>query len=275
MSYIANLLGYLLNFIYNLVQNYGIAIIIFSILTKLILLPFSIKQQKTMKKTSKIQGESKRIQSLYKNDPQKMNQEIMELYKREKMSPFSGCITSILQIVLVLAMFYLVKSPLTFMKKIDTTTINNYVNEMQEQNIEINKAYPEITIIKEKGNNPDININMNLFGIDLSSVPSGDLKDYKVYIIPVLYILSSIVSMKLTTNMTKNQNKETGKEDEIDMTQQMNKTMTWMIPIAAVSIAFVAPLGLALYWLMSNITMIVERLLINKFIKDKEDVVNE
>ena len=234
-----------------------------------------VKQQKTMKKTSKIQGESKRIQSLYKNDPQKMNQEIMELYKREKMSPFSGCITSILQIVLVLAMFYLVKSPLTFMKKIDTTTINNYVNEMQEQNIEINKAYPEITIIKEKGNNPDININMNLFGIDLSSVPSGDLKDYKVYIIPVLYILSSIVSMKLTTNMTKNQNKKTGKEDEIDMTQQMNKTMTWMIPIAAVSIAFVAPLGLALYWLMSNITMIVERLLINKFIKDKEDVVNE
>ena len=275
MSYIANLLGYLLNFIYNLVQNYGIAIIIFSILTKLILLPFSMKQQKTMKKTSKIQGESKRIQSLYKNDPQKMNQEIMDLYKREKMSPFSGCITSILQIVLVLAMFYLVKSPLTFMKKIDSTTINNYINEMQAQNIEINKAYPEITIIKEKGNNPDININMDLLGIDLSTVPSGDLKDYKVYIIPILYILSSIISMKITTNMTNNKNKQEGKEDEIDMTQQMNKTMTWMIPIAAVSIAFVAPLGLALYWLMSNVTMIIERLLVNKFMKDKEDIVNE
>ena len=113
MSSISSLFGYILNFIYNLVNNYGLAIITFSILLKLILLPLSIKQQKTMKKTAKIQSKMKEIQDKYKNDQMKMNQEMMDLYKREKLSPFSGCLTSIIQIVILFAMFGLVRSPLT------------------------------------------------------------------------------------------------------------------------------------------------------------------
>ena len=88
MGAIASLLGYILNFIYNLVQNYGWAIIIFSVLLKLILLPFTIKQQKTMKKTAKVQEEMKSIQLKYRNDPEKLNRETLDLYKREKISPY-------------------------------------------------------------------------------------------------------------------------------------------------------------------------------------------
>lgn len=88
MDFFANLFGYLLNFLYEIFKNYGIAIIIFSIVLKIILLPMTIKQQKTMKKSAKIQKESKSIQEKYKSDPMKMNQEIMALYKRENMSPF-------------------------------------------------------------------------------------------------------------------------------------------------------------------------------------------
>jgi len=122
MASISNLFGYILNFIYELVQNYGIAIIIFSVLLKLILLPLSIKQQKTMKKTAKIQEKVKEIQEKYKNDQMKMNQEMMDLYKKENMNPFSGCLGSILQIFILLAIFGLVRSPLTYMKKIDNQT---------------------------------------------------------------------------------------------------------------------------------------------------------
>ena len=75
MGSISSLFGYILNFIYELVKNYGFAIIIFSVLLKLILLPLSIKQQKTMKKTAKIQEKMKEIQEKYKNDQVKMNQE--------------------------------------------------------------------------------------------------------------------------------------------------------------------------------------------------------
>ena len=125
-KFFANLFGYLLNFIYGLVDNYGIAIILFTLIVKGIMLPISIKQQKTMKKTAKIQKESKEIQEKYKNDQVRQSQELMELYKRENMSPFSGCLSSIFQIVLVLSVFYLVSSPLTYMKKVDNETITTY-----------------------------------------------------------------------------------------------------------------------------------------------------
>ena len=107
-NFIANIFGYLLNFIYSLFNNYGLSIIIFSILVKLILLPLTIKQQKTMEKTTKLQEEMKSLQFKYKNDPDKLNKEMMDMYKRENMNPFSGCLSSIAQIILVLAVFYLV-----------------------------------------------------------------------------------------------------------------------------------------------------------------------
>ena len=102
MSSISTVFGYVLNYIYGLVQNYGFAIIIFSVLLKIVLLPLSIKQQKTMKKTTEVQGKMEEIREKYKNDQVKMNQETLELYKKEKISPFGGCLTSILQIILLL-----------------------------------------------------------------------------------------------------------------------------------------------------------------------------
>ncbi|MDO5555903.1 MAG: YidC/Oxa1 family membrane protein insertase [Clostridia bacterium] len=290
MGSISNLFGYVLNFIYELVKNYGLAIIIFSILLKLILLPLSINQQKTMKKTSKIQGKVKELQNKYKNDQNKLNQEMMELYKREKMNPFSGCLTAILQIVLLFAMFGLVRNPLTYMKKIDTTIINNYKTEMEQELGEntVSSTYPEISILKYvnnyKSQEDPLYINTNFLGLDLSNIPQENWQEPTVYIIPVLYVLTSIVSMKMTTNMTTNSNKKeiieienNNKEKENspeDMTAQMNKSMSWFMPIMSVSISIIAPLGLALYWLVNNILMIIERLLLNKFLKSEEEEQN-
>ena len=273
ISAISNILGYLLNLIYNIVNNYGLAIILFSILIKIILLPLSIKQQKTMKKSTKMQIEVKEMQNKYKNNPEKLNQEMMDLYKRENMSPLSGCLSSIVQIILLLAVFYLVRSPLTYMKKVDTQTIENYKSE-----ISASTAYPEVQIIREKGNeDSNVYLNMNFLGLDLSSIPNVNYKDYKVYIIPVLYVISSVFSMKLSMNMQGNNKKkeesvEENKEaDEMEAMQSMNKSMSYMMPIMAVSISLVAPLGLALYWLVNNMLMIGERLILNKVLKEEEE----
>ena len=288
MGAISNLFGYILNFIYQFVQNYGVSIILFSILLKLILLPLSIKQQKTMKKTAKIQVKVKELQEKYKNDQMKMNQEMMDLYKKENMSPFSGCLTSIIQIVLLFAMFGLVRNPLTYMKKIDTTTIENYKNEIRQEVGEnsISTNYPEISIVKYVNENKEKSdaayINMNFLGLDLSSVPQENIKDPKVYIIPILYVLTSMISMKISTNTTQKNNKdkkilekennEVKKEqEELDMAEQMTKNMSWFMPIMAVSISIIAPLGLALYWLVNNILMIFERLILNKILDSKEE----
>ena len=288
MASISSLFGYVLNFIYNLVHNYGLAIILFSILLKLILLPLSIKQQKTMKKTAKIQEKVKEIQDKYKNDQNKMNQEMMDLYKKEKLNPFSGCLTSIIQIILLFAMFGLVRNPLTYMKKIDNTTIENYKNEIRQELGEnsISNNYPEISVVKYvneyKEKTEDAYINMEFLGLDLSSIPQENYGDFRVFIIPVLYVLTSMLSMKISTNTMKEkkdkeeviekENKEVKKEqEELDMTAQMSKNMTWFMPIMAVSISLIAPLGLALYWLVNNILMIAERLVLNVCLKGEEE----
>ena len=271
---IANVLGYLLNFIYNIVNNYGLAIILFTLLIKIVLLPISIKQQKTMKKSAKMQVELKQIQEKYKNDQEKANQEMMSLYKKNNMSPFSGCLSSIIQIILLLSVFYLVRSPLTYMKKVDLELIDKYKDELS-----VSSNYPEVQVIKEKGGEDErVYLNMNFLGLDLSNVPSANYKDFKVFIIPVLYVLSSIVSMKFTLNMQGNSKKKkddnTDENKEKELSEQMpdmSKSMSYMMPIMAVSISLVAPLGLGLYWLVNNVLMIGERMLLNKFIKDEEE----
>ena len=271
-DFIANIFGYLLNFLYELLNNYGLAIIIFSILVKLLLLPLTIKQQKTMEKTQKLQGELQALQFKYKNDPEKLNKEMMDLYKRENMSPMSGCLSSIVQIVLILAVFFLVKSPLTYMRKVDTTLVEDYTNRLETKT-----AYPEVQIIEEFGHeNEAVYLNMDFLGLNLSSVPSASMSDWKTMIIPGLYVITSIVSMKLTMNMQKkDKNKKEEEKDKKgetteDIMQSTSKTMSYMMPIMAFSISLAAPLGLALYWLMSNVLMIVERVALN-IIKAKKE----
>ena len=99
INFFADIFGYILNWIYLLVQNYGLAIIIFSVLIKLAMLPLSIKQQKTLKKNEKVQKEMKILQIKHKGNPERLNQEMMELYKREKINPFGGCFSVIIQFI--------------------------------------------------------------------------------------------------------------------------------------------------------------------------------
>lgn len=293
-QFFANIFGYLLNFINNFVGNYGLAIILFTVLIKIIMLPLSIKQQRTMKKSTELNEKIKVLQFKYKNDPEKLNREMMDLYKKENMSPFSGCLSTIAQFILLISIFYMVRCPLTYMEKINNDQINTYVQQIKDGGITVNQAYSEIDIIREldylKEKMPEdeglnkINLNMNFCGLDLSKIPQQNLNDWTVYIIPALYIISTFISMKITTSMQKKSKKNDGviditekeekdsKEEEKnemeDMMEQSNKMMSWMMPIMSVSISLVAPLGLALYWLVNNILMIGERLVLNKIIKD-------
>lgn len=284
MSVLSDIFGYLLNWLYMAVnENYGIAIILFSIILRIILLPLTYKQQVSLKKNAKIQEEMKKIQLKYKNNPELLNKETMELYKREKMSPFSGCFSSIVQILLIISVFWLVSQPLTYMKKIDDIKIDDkpiieyYKDQIKEENGTISN-YAEIEVIQKKAAVDDrLKVNMEFLGLDLSKVPNQNMKDIKVYIIPALYIISSIISIKITTMMQekgKEKKEQVENKDEIDQAeavQQMSKTMTYFMPLLTVWIAFIAPLGLALYWFVSNVLMIIERLLLTKIVDSKEE----
>ena len=151
-NFFANIFGYLLQLVYHLVNNYGLAIILFTVVIKILLLPLSIKQQRSMKKSAELNEKMKVLQFKYKNDPENLNRATMELYKTENMSPFSGCFSGIVQIILLFAVFYLVRSPLTYMKKIDANIINKYTKIVKENDLSTDSAYPEIEVIRELNN---------------------------------------------------------------------------------------------------------------------------
>ncbi len=272
-SMLANIFGSLLGWIYNFLGNYGFSIILFSIIIKIILLPMSIKQQKSMKQANKMQEEMQKIQEKYGNDKEKINQEIMELYQKTGMNPFSGCFLSIIQFALIISVFIMVRSPLTYVKKIDGNIIEKYNNQLKENNSNYDTRYPEIAILKEFGSkDKNIYINMNFIGIDLNSIPTESKNNVKTWIIPVLYVITSIIATKMNTS-NNNKEKEKGKTEAEEQMQQMNKTMMYFVPIMSISIAIIAPLGLTLYWFVSNVLSIIERIFMNKFQKQQEEVV--
>lgn len=293
MGAISSLFGYVLNFLYNLVNNYGIAIILFTILLRLILLPITILQQKSMKKNEKMQEKMREIQTKYKNDPERLNQATIDLYKTEKMNPFSGCLISILQILIILSVFWVVSMPLTYMKGLNKvaydesaedskqTVVEYYSNKLKEENENKKASYTEIAIIDKYGAEDErVSLNMNFLGLDLSKVPSQNFSDPKVYILPILYVITSGLSIKITNNMQGKKKKKTvevldknenPEEQSMESMEQMTKSMNYMVPIMSISIAFIAPLGLALYWFVSNLLMILERVITDKvFNKEKE-----
>ncbi len=281
MGFLANIFGYVLNFLYSWLQNYGWAIILFSVILQIILLPLSIKQQKSLKKSAKIQQEMQKLQLKYRNNPELLNQEVMGLYKREKVSPFSGCLSSIIQLILFLSVFYLVSRPLTYMKKVDPMVLEKYQQEITESGE--TSSYPEIKIIEKKATEDEnVYINMDFLGLDLSKVPMQNLSDIKVLIIPILYVITTFINIKIMTNLNNAKSKNTDKkaitdgknedtmEEQLQSMQQMTNSMNYMMPIMSIAIAVIAPLGLSLYWLVKNILQLLERLLLNKFMNKEE-----
>ena len=230
----------------------------------------------------------------------------MSYIKGRKLSPFSGCLSSILQLIIFISVFYLVSRPLTYMKKVDASLINNYEQIVTEQNDNQKLNYPEIAIIEyvnkmdlsdgqdnleqKKEEYNQLHLNMNFFGLDLSMVPSQNYKDIKVFIIPALYVIITFVNIKITNNMTNNKkknendvktlaekndvsddNKKTSSDNDESMEDslnQMTRSMNYTIPIMSVAIALIAPLGLSLYWLVSNVLQMLERFIITRV--DKE-----
>ena len=210
----------------------------------------------------------------------------MDLYKREKISPFAGCFSSIIQLVIILSVFWLVSQPLTYMKKdLDPQVIQDYKVQLQQEGNQ--STYSEIAIINRFGSEDErVRLNMDFLGLDLSKVPSNNLSDWTVYIIPLLYVISSVVSIKITNSFNKKKKNEkkaitdgtevqnSGEPNELEAMEAMNKNMMYMLPLMSVFIAFIAPLGLALYWFVSNILVIIEKIIIDAIMKHKEEKEN-
>lgn len=114
MNFISNILGDVLRIIFEFVQQYGVAIILFTVFVKLLLLPLTIKQTKSTKAMQDMQPKLQEIQAKYKNKPEKQQQEIMNLYKEYKVNPLAGCLPLLIQMPILIALFNVLREPVTY-----------------------------------------------------------------------------------------------------------------------------------------------------------------
>ena len=245
---IASVLGYIIRFFYDLVgQNYFITILIFTLFTKVVLFPLAWIQIKSMEKMNKMSVKQKEIQDKYKNDKEKQTQELMNLYKENKVNPLSGCLPLIIQIPIIFAMFYIVKQPLTYIVQTPQEEIKTYTQQLlnKEDVNEKEMQANELLIAKEHNL-----INMQVIpGINLGDVPSNVFsKDENKKASPIslaIPILTFIVSFLLNKYSQKN-TQQTPEQAE------MQKTTNLMMPLMSAFFSYAMPLALGVYWLFGS-----------------------
>lgn len=263
---IANILGWIIRIIYNY-TNYFVSIILFTILTKLMLLPLYISQIKSTEEMNKIGPMAQKIQDKYKNDKNKQAEELTKLYAEHKINPVAGCLPALIQIPLIFAMFYIVKQPLTYVLNMPQEQIVQYTKQYlnKEELAENETRQYEINVANEFGL---IDMNVGNY-INLGQAPKDvfnedvNKKAHPIaLLVPILSIVFSIISTKLSqagSNMTEEQ-------------KEMQKSMNIMMPLLSASIAYSMPLALGIYWLLGSILGILQQLFINKVVKKNKDL---
>lgn len=270
---LASLFGAIVRFIYNLVgENYGLSIIIFAVLTKIVLFPINLKQARTMENMKKIGPLEQEIRKKYKGNNEKIATELQKVYAENKINPIGGCLPALIQIPIVIAMFYIVKQPLTYIKQVPHEQVVEYVQEKIGEDKKITKAQIrnyEITIADEK----DL-INMDFYGVHFGDIPANsvskkiakeDRPSYLTLIVPVLSLVFSFIQSKITMK----------KSNLTDEQIEQQKSMNLMLPFLSAYISYVMPLALGIYWLIGNVCSLISQLLIDKIVKEKKVMLNK
>lgn len=282
LDFIAYPIGAFLRTIYNTVafKNYGLSIILLTVIVKLLVLPLTIKQFRSTAKIGEVQPQLQKLQDKYKNDPQKLNQETMKLYQENNINPAGGCLPLVIQMPILFSLYYVISQPLKYMFKLSADTISHLFSMIPAGAVKAT-AMHDLSIITYFSQNTDklssINgsiskdmlLNMNFLGINLGDIPSlnfsrlfgssPDVQAWGMLIVPVLAVVSTYISIKYSTNQTPQQNNN-------QSMSSMQKSMNLISPIMTGFISFSAPAGLGLYWIVSNLFQLAQQLFMNKFI---------
>ena len=295
-------LGWLIQVIYNLVDNYGLAIILFTVVIKLILMPLQIKSQKAMKRQQKVQPIIQELQKKYANDQQRLSQEMMKVYKENNVSMTGGCLPLLIQFPILIGLYRVIQRPLTYIRGInfyDNAVVENVelvMSKMKESfpevignlaNVtvdQINKIYQiQLSHWSElvgKAQELSWDINFNFLGLDLSKQPSeslpaimtgnfADLSTALLILIPAVAMLMTWLSSKYTQMLSGTANQAAQNQD--NPAQSMTKSMNVMMPLMTGFFTFTLPTGIGIYWIISSVMQIVQQYIINKIFDRKED----
>lgn len=273
-NFFGSILGYLLWFLYTIFRNYGVAIILFTVILKLILFPTSIKQQKSLASQAKLAEKQKDLQKKYANNKNKYNEELAKLYEKEGVSPTSGCLTSLLPLPIMLGIYYSVVMPLSNTLHIASSTVAEataYISKIPGA-VSAGGFTAELQIIH---NFSVLKDNLTMFsaadvekieffsqgfrflGLDLLTIPQGAPFSTFLWLIPVLSLLSYVGSQVYTMWYQK---KTTGQK-----TQGCMMVMAVVFPLMSAYWAYTMPAAVGFYWIISSLTGWLQIVITNKY----------
>ena len=299
--------GWLLGQLYNLFQNYGVAMIIFGVLVQLILLPIKAKSKKSMMKMSRIQPMVQDIQKRYAGDTQKQNELLQKLYQDEGVSMGGGCLWSMVPLFILIPLFTVIREPLTYILG-ETAEVSAQIIEviksLAPEIFSKNAYYDQVTAAQAipqfteqlKAAIPAISettlagVNFNFLGINLGMIPqfnvfsatwAWDWAHIGAFLIPCMSAGSQVLSMwiaqkgndSVLTNEKGIQDKEMAKNSQQN---QSTKTMMYMMPLMSLWIGFTVSASLSLYWFVGGVIgMLTDAIMTKRYRKiyDAEDAV--
>lgn len=273
--------GMILSAIYRAVGSYGLAVILFAVLAKIILMPLAYKNKKSMKKMQALSAKQQELQKKYGKNRERLNEEIQRLYEKEGVSPMSGCLTTFIQLPIMMALYYAVQRPLTYMiglYEADIAGLANLVGvEITAQNtytVQLTIAEALNKFVDAAGNfGAEVQnaletdgimqymfpINFDFMGLNLSQTPS--IKEFSIlWLIPILSGLTAFLSSMAIQKL----------QGTSQQMQGSMKTVLYLMPLMSVYFGFILPASIGIYWIANNLLSIVQEVILQQMTKNQD-----
>ena len=287
--YICVPFAWLVRLFYDLTNSYGVALILFTLVIKLIMLPFQMKSKKSMMRMSRVSGQMQDLQKRYAKNQAKFQEEMQKLYEEEGVNPMSGCLWSFLPLPILMALYSIIRQPITHFMMLSKDVLQTVVQSVADAGVDLTNivmmdkvtgapalkdglyqmaAYGQINLVKavqEMGlSTPDgwFNVNYKFLGLDLTATPWEYIKSFTftwavigVILIPILAGLSQFVFSKLTMKTQPQADAAGGAS---------MKSMMYMMPLFSVYITFIMPAALGVYWIAQSVFSLIQEAILNK-----------
>ena len=287
--YICVPFAWLVRLFYNLTNSYGVALILFTLVIKLIMLPFQMKSKKSMLRMSRVSGQMQELQKRYAKNQAKLQEEMQKLYEEEGVNPMSGCLWSLIPFPILIALYSIIRQPITHFMMLSKDVLQTVVQSAADAGVNLTNivmmdkatgtpalkdglyqlaSYGQINLVKavqEMGlSTPEgwFDMNYNFLGLDLTATPWEYVKSFTftwavigVILIPILAGLSQFVFSKLTMKTQPQADAAGGAS---------MKSMMYMMPLMSVYIAFIMPAALGVYWIAQSVFSLIQEAILNK-----------
>lgn len=284
--YICIPFAWLTRLFYSITGSYGLAIILFTLIVKLVLLPFQLKSKKSMLRMNRLQGKVKDIQTRYANNKQRQQEEMADLYAREGINPASGCLWSFLPFPILIALYSIIRLPLRYFMSMSTEAIEQVrelATSLGYETAAGRVGYEQIYLAKFvhenwssfQGKFPGlIDLNYNFLGLDLADTarnvigqfPGGGWGVWGLLLLPIIAALAQLAMSVITMKGSGSADNGTG------------KTMMYMMPLLTVWMGYSFPAALMIYWIANAVLSALQELFLNKkfnAILDREETDKE